>query len=78
MKNDTNLLSTLFQVECFDEISILLYRMPGVWSLNKEQFILTINKNQLDLTLYFLKIRSCVIVLDDFKIQKLIVDNYIK
>ena len=72
------LLNTLFNVGCFDEISILLYRKPNHWPLLKEQFEKVIIGERLDLIIYFIKIRECRVVLDYPEIQKIIASKYMK
>jgi len=69
----------LFQLECFEEISILINNHKNEdWPYKKEQFISVIKQEQLDLIFFFLKRRECREVLFHHEIQKVIVDKYLR
>lgn len=78
LEKDEKLLETLFDVRCFDEISTLIFRNPGVWKFTKNQFETLIEEGELDLILYYVKLRECRLILDDYENQKKIVNKYIK
>lgn len=79
LDNDSDFLQKLFDNLCFDEISILIYsRRKLKWPLTKDMFRSTITHNELDLLLFFLKIKECRIILDYIEIQKLIVEKYMR
>jgi hypothetical protein len=77
---DSHLLDTLFNNSCFDEIYMLMRKKKNsAWLFNKEQFHIVIdNGEQLDLILYFLKVSDCVTLLQDFNIQKTIIEIYFR
>jgi hypothetical protein len=77
---DKELLTTLFTNLCFNEVYALMWKKTrNTWTFTKEQFKIVINNGeQMDLILYFLKIRECRLVLDEFDVQKKIVKYYMK
>jgi hypothetical protein len=77
---DKDLLDTLFTNSCFDDIYALMRsRKNSPWLFNKEQFNIVINDGeQLDLILYFLKIKKCVTLLEDKVVQRKIIEVYFK
>ncbi len=48
------------------------------WSFTKDQFKIVIKLEQIDLILYFLKMRECRVVLEEFEVQEIIVEKYMK
>lgn len=74
---DKELIEKLFLLNKFEEINILLWKKEYNWDLKKEHFKKVIEANECDLILYFLKISHCRVELNDHKIQKMIVSNYI-
>jgi len=48
------------------------------WTFKKQQFKMVIEKEELDLISFFLKKRECRVVLDDQRIQRKIVETYMK
>jgi hypothetical protein len=80
LEYDKDLLTTLFTNQCFNDVYSLMWKKNShAWSFTKEQFRIVINDGeQLDLILYFLKIRECRLVLDEHAIQKKIVKVYMK
>jgi hypothetical protein len=78
IEKDRNLLATLFEVHCFDDISTLIYRIPGRWEFTKEQFSVLIEEGELDLILYYVRIRECRVILENPENQKKIINNYIR
>ena len=77
---DKDLLQKLFDYKCFEEITLLIYKYKKKfkWSLTREMFKTIILKEELDLLIFFIKIKDCRIILEDQSIQKLIIDKYIK
>jgi len=72
------LLNCLFQLERFEEIALLIHKYKqDTWHFSNDQFIKVIKKNELELILFFLKIRECRNVLDEYDIQLIIVKEYI-
>ena len=79
MEHDQNLLSVLFQKNCFEEISNLIWKKKIYnWNFTKEHFKFIIEQEQIDLILYFVKIRDCRVILEDYGIQNRIVNKYMK
>lgn len=79
MDNDKELLSCLFHLKCFEEISILIHNHRNEdWPFKKEQFKMVIEQEELDLILFFLRRRECRVVLEEHHIQKRIVNTYLK
>ena len=80
IEKDENFLEKLFEKKCFDEISTLIYKKNFInkWKLNKEQFKIVIEQEEFDLILFFLSVKSCIIILQDSRIQAFIVRRYIK
>jgi hypothetical protein len=79
LDQDQELLTTLFQTNCFDQISVLIYNdMIYKWTFTKEQFKTVIEQSRLDLIVYFLNMRNCRIILDESSVQKVIVQQYMK
>lgn len=72
------MLETLFEIQCFDDISTLIYRKTGNWHFTEQQFQILIDKGELDLILFYLKIRKCRVILMNHNIQNTIVYKYIK
>jgi len=79
LEHEKNLTNILFKHECFDEISELIYSVKGISRhFTEDDFELVINKEELDLSLYFLKLPNCRQLLNNKGIQNVIVENYIK
>ena len=79
LDQDQDLLTTLFETNCFDQISVLIYNdMIYKWTFTKEQFKTVIEQSRLDLIVYFLNMRNCRIILDEPGIQKTIVQQYMR
>jgi hypothetical protein len=80
LESDKELLTTLFNNNCFDDVYNLIWKNKNFnLSFTKEQFKIVINDGeQLDLILYFLKSRDCRVILDDIDVQRNIVKNYMK
>lgn len=79
MENERELLSCLFRMNRFEEISILIHKYkPDTWPFHIEQFKIVIEQEELELILFFLKRRECRRLLDDQYIQKKIVQKYLR
>ena len=80
LEKDVDLMQKLFDKKCFDEVSFLIYKKKytNKWKITKEQFLVVIENEELDLILFFLKIRHCRVILEDHSVQKLIVEKYMK
>jgi hypothetical protein len=76
LHQDQELLNTLFNQHCFNQISFIIWRMPSFWSFTEAHFKKVIEYEQLELILHFLQLRDCLTVLNNVQIQKTIVDNY--
>ncbi len=77
---DSELLQRLFDHRRFDEISLLIFKhKKGIkWNLTREMFKIVIDNEELELIIYFLRIKDCRVILEDHSIQKKIVEKYIK
>jgi hypothetical protein len=80
LEYDMDLLTTLFTNLCFNEIYTLMWKKTNhSWTFTKDQFRIVINNGeQMDLILYFLKLRECRLVLDEADVQRKIVKYYLK
>ena len=76
MKDET-FLSSLFNNNCFETLCLLIEKWPNEFFLNKNYFKISIEKQQKELILFFLKFRECREILIENSIQKFIVDNYL-
>ncbi len=79
LESDHEFLQKLFDYNCFDEISILIYSAKRLkWPITKEMFRSIIINDELDLLLFFLKIQECRLILEHPDIQKFIVEKYMR
>ena len=79
LDNDSTLLQTLFRNKAYDEISILLYRYPNHphWRISQTNFREVIQNDGLELIILCLQEDECKLILEDRKIQRTIVNNYL-
>ena len=77
---DQNMFQVLFDKKCFDEIGSLIYKHQKVdqWKITDDQFRIVIENEELELILFFLRRKECRIILTDSKIQKLVLEKYIR
>ena len=76
IERDKTFIDTLFQYECFDQISVLISKWPGEKFANPEYFRKVIYKIQTELILFYLKRRECKLILTDHSLQEYIVKEY--
>lgn len=73
---DKSFIDTLFQYDCFEQISELIFKWPGEKFANNEYFKKVIYKIQTELILFYLKRRECRLILTDHSLQEFIVKEY--
>ena len=73
---DKTFIDTLFQYECFEQISTLISIWPGDKFANPDYFKIVILKMQTELILFYLKRRDCRHILIDKTLQEFIVKEY--
>jgi hypothetical protein len=79
LDQDTMLLSVLFDTASYDKIAALIFTgQINRWEITKDQFRMVIEQSRLDLIVYFLNLRSCRMILEDFQIQQTVVSSYMK
>jgi len=79
LDNDSTLLQTLFRNKAYDEISILLYRYPNHphWRISQNNFREVIQNEGLELIILCLQEDECKLILEERRIQRIIVNNYL-
>ena len=76
IEKDSTFIDSLFQYNCFEQISTLVYMWPGEFFLKPEYFRAVILKKEIELIIYFLHKRELRHVLSDHSIQEFIVNEY--